>query len=61
MEVKDKVDLANIAEHQLLSGNFIREFRNNVSLYLAFQTEKISETFIREFTHKVNWKCISAH
>ena len=48
-----------LSEHQYLSEDFIREFKDDVSWHRVSSCQHLSENFIREFKDKVNWGCIS--
>ena len=48
-----------LSEHQYLSEDFIREFKDKVNWNCISTYQRLSENFIREFKNKVNWNCIS--
>jgi len=48
-----------IYQHEKLSEEFIREFKDEVDWHYISECQKLSEDFIREFKDKVNWKGIS--
>jgi len=50
-----------ISQHQKLSENFIKEFRNKVSWYYISRRQRLSENFIKEFRNKVSWYYISRY
>jgi hypothetical protein len=59
--IKDKnsIDWYYISKCQILSEEFIREFRTKVNWYCISIYQKLSEEFIREFKDIVNWYYIS--
>jgi hypothetical protein len=57
----DKVDWEYISECQILSEDFIREFKDKVDWKSISVCQILSEDFIIEFKDKVHWGCISEH
>jgi muramidase (phage lysozyme) len=60
-EFKDIVDCRSISVYQILSEEFMRELKHEVSWYDISKNQNLSEDFIREFQDKVNWRWISIH
>jgi hypothetical protein len=50
---------AYISLYQILSEDFIREFKDRVSWYWISRCQKLSENFIREFKNEVTWSILS--
>ena len=50
-----------VSQHQHLSEDFIREFKDRVHWGCISDYQNLSEDFIREFKNKVDWACISAY
>jgi hypothetical protein len=55
----DVVYWSGISQHQKLSEDFIREFKNDVDWDYISSYQRLSEDFIREFQDRVNWYWIS--
>ena len=53
------IDWNKISQYQILSENFIREFKDKVNWERISQYQTLSEDFIREFKDKVDWDSIS--
>ena len=50
-----------LSEHQYLSEDFIREFKDKVNWHRISSCQRLSEEFIREFKDRVNWGCVSKY
>ncbi len=51
-------DLKDISWYQVLSEDFIREFKYKLNWYFISRRQKLSEDFIREFKNEVRWASI---
>ena len=57
----DTVDWYHISRHEILTMDFIHEFRNYVDWMMISRKQKLSESFIRQFQEDVYWEYIMCY
>ena len=55
------IDWNKLSHYQILSEDFIREFKDKIDWMAVCRYQKLSEDFIREFKDKVDWWYISKY